>query len=101
MSCEDSSRFAQPGERIFARESSSSSPVSTRRLEEDRQALYDIAYGGRKRNKMHKLEKEIQTGDKEKLFHPVDSQGVEQVTQRGCEVPIFGGFKDGTGQISE
>lgn len=50
---------------------------------------------------MHKLEKEIQTGDKEKLFHPVDSQGVEQVTQRGCEVPIFGGFKDGTGQISE
>lgn len=53
-----------------------------------------IAYGGRKRNKMCKLEEEIQTGCKEKLFHPVDCQ--EQVIQSGCEVPIFGGFKDGT-----
>lgn len=56
-----------------------------------------MAYGGRKRNKKHKLKKKIQAEDKEKLFHPVNSQGVEQVIQRHCAVSILGGFQDMTG----
>lgn len=56
-----------------------------------------IAYGGRKRNNKHKLKGKIQTGHKEKLFHPVDSQRVAQVIQRGCAVAIRGGFQDVTG----
>lgn len=58
--------------------------------------LFMIAYSVRKRNK-HKLKEEIQTGRKRKLFHPADSQAVEQVIQRVCTVSILGSFQDTTG----
>ena len=54
-------------------------------------------HGGRMRDFGQKSKQDVQTGHKETLSHPGDSQRVDQVAQKGCAVSVLAGFQDLTG----